>query len=52
LKKKILIISALLVPESWEKSEEELEDDIRRGLSPKDIPWCEKIEKVRVLSEG
>ena len=49
-KKKVLIITATLVPESWRKTNEELEIDIRKKLSPTEIPWAAKIEKVTVLS--
>ena len=50
LKKKVLIITATLVPESWRRTNEELEIDIRKKLSPTEIPWVAKIEKVTVLS--
>lgn len=52
MKNKVLIITAILVSESWEKTDEELEADIKAELSPKDIPWVKKIEKIKVLSES
>ena len=50
--KKLLIITALLRPEASEKPDEELQADVKAKLSPEDIPWVEKIEKITVLSEG
>lgn len=38
LKNKVVIITAILVPESREKTDEELEADIKAELNPKDIP--------------
>lgn len=52
VKKKVCIITAILVPESWEKTDEEIEADIRAGLRPESMPWVEKIEKITVLSGG
>jgi hypothetical protein len=47
-KKAILV--TLLVEESYEKSNKEIENEIFEELSkglPK-IPWCKKVEKVTV----
>jgi len=52
MKNKVLIIKAKLVPESWERKDEELEAEIKAELNPRDIPWVEKIEDVKVLSES
>ena len=49
--RKVLIITAVLRPEAWEKPDEELEADIKKRLSLEDIPWVERLEKIRVLSE-
>jgi len=51
LKNKVLIIKAKLVPESMEKADEELEADIKAELNPRDIPWVEEIEDIKVSSE-
>jgi hypothetical protein len=52
MKNKVLIIKAKLVHESWGKTNEELEAEIKTELNPRDIPWVEKIEEVKVLSES
>lgn len=52
MKKKVLIITAVLISEAWERSDEELEADIKARLSPRDIPWAQEIEKISVLSES
>ncbi|MBS7632229.1 hypothetical protein KEJ15_01210 [Candidatus Bathyarchaeota archaeon] len=48
---KKLIIEMVLVPESFGKRAEEIERDIleelRHGLLI--IPWCDKVERVRVV---
>lgn len=49
-KKKILIITGILESESLARSNQDLEADIKRRLDPKDIPWVERIEKIKVLS--
>lgn len=51
LRRKVLILTAILVPESREKSDGELEAEVRKELDPKEIPYCEKIEHIKVLSE-
>ncbi|MBS7632719.1 hypothetical protein KEJ15_03740 [Candidatus Bathyarchaeota archaeon] len=47
---KKVIIEMVLVSESFGKRAEEIEQDIleelRHGLI---IPWCDKVEKVRVV---
>ena len=52
IKKKLLIITAILAAEASEKSDEQLQAEIKAKLRPEDIPWAEEIEKVTVLSEG
>lgn len=52
MKKKVVTITAILVPESWEKTDKEIETDIKKELKSGDIPWCERIEKITVLNEG
>jgi len=48
-----VIIEAILVPESlntWSKEiEKEILKEIRHG--PLSIPWCSKVEKVRVVEQ-
>ena len=41
-KRKIVIITAILVPEALEKTDKELEAEIRAELSSTDIPWCKR----------
>ena len=48
---KVCIISCILTPEAEARRNEDLETEIREELSPEEIPWCERIEKVKVLSE-
>lgn len=50
VRRKVVIITATLVLESWEKTDEELEADITKSLSPTHIPWVAQLEKVTVLS--
>jgi hypothetical protein len=50
--RKKVLITGILVPESWEEKDEDLEDDIRKELKARDIPWCEKIEKIKVFRES
>ncbi len=50
MKEKFLIITAMLVRESWGKTDKELEAEIRKEISPKKIPYCERIEKISVIS--
>lgn len=49
---KVVIITAVLVPEADAKKDEEIESDIRTELTPEKIPWCEAIEKIKVLSNS
>ncbi|MGQ9507263.1 MAG: hypothetical protein ACUVTB_05325 [Candidatus Bathycorpusculaceae bacterium] len=48
-----LIIRAVLVPESLNKQPEEIEreifKEIHQGLLV--IPWCNKVEKIRVIDK-
>jgi len=52
LKRKIVIITAILVPEALKKKDRELEAEIRAELSSRDIPWCERIKNIEVLSNS
>ena len=52
MKKKVVIITATLSPETLEIKDKEIEEVIRLYLNPSDIPFCESIEKVTVLSES
>ena len=49
---KIAVITAQLSPDARAYTDKELEAMLRIYLSPKDIPLCEKIEKVKVESQG
>jgi len=51
-KRKIVIITAILVPEASEKTDKELEAEIRAELSSTDIPWCKRIIDIKVLSNS
>ena len=46
---KVCIITFVLVPEADAKKDEEIEADIRTELEGK-IPWCERVEKITILS--
>jgi hypothetical protein len=48
--RKIMVIFSL-VEESQEKSSEELEEEISKELSNILLPWCETIERVKVVDE-
>lgn len=50
---KKLLIEVLLVEESREKTDRELEAEIRDELSENThvIPWAAKIERMQVISE-
>jgi len=52
VKRKVCIITCILTPESWKTKDKEIETAIRLHLKPEDIPYCKRIEKVTVLSEG
>ena len=52
MKKKVAVITALLSAEASEMKDKEIAGIIRLYLKAEDIPFCEKIEKVEVLSEG
>ena len=45
---KVAIITAILKPEI-EMSDKQLEAVMKFYLKPEDIPFCERIEKVKVL---
>lgn len=45
----MLVLS--LVEESREKTNEEIEEEILREFSATLIPWCKKIEKVKVIEQ-
>jgi len=49
MKRKIAIISVLLVPEAESESDEELEEEIWSELEDTAIPWSERVIKVTVL---
>ena len=51
-RRKKVLITCILVPESWEEKDGDLENDIRKELKARDIPWCEKIEKIEVFYES
>lgn len=45
------VIVAVLVPESKEKNNDELEEEIFDELSraPESIPWMKEVEKVEIV---
>lgn len=45
------VITILLSPEALEMKDKEIEGAIKMYLKAEDLPFCEKIEKVEVLSE-
>ena len=46
------VITILLVKESEEKSNKEVEDEILKELDSLRIPWMDKVEKVTVLESS
>jgi hypothetical protein len=48
--RKVLVILSLL-DESDDLTNEALEQEIQGGLSGTCIPWCKKVEKVRIIEE-
>jgi hypothetical protein len=51
MKKKVVMIIFSLVEESREKTNKELEEEIRKELSSIILPWCKEIEDVKVIEE-
>lgn len=49
-KRKVMIILTLL-DESREKTNEEIEEEIREELSCTNFPWCAETEKVKIIEE-
>ena len=48
MKTRKALIEISLVEESKERTNEEIEREILRELSTSSIPWCKKIENVKV----
>jgi len=46
------VITILLVKESEEKSNKEIEEEILKELGDLRIPWMDKVEKVAILESG
>lgn len=46
------VITVMLNTDALEMKDEELEGAIKFYLKAEDIPFCERVEKVQVLSEG
>jgi len=48
-----VIIEAILVPESASKNPKEIEKEILREIQHGSIiiPWCNRIEKVKIVDE-
>jgi hypothetical protein len=51
---KKVVIEAVLVPEASNKCSEEIEKEILREIKHGIIviPWCNRIEKVKVVDKG
>ena len=50
MRRKVVIITAILSPEASKMKNKEIEAAITLYLMAEDIPFCEKIEKVEILS--
>lgn len=50
MREKVLIMTAALVREAWDKLNEELEAETKAKMSPRNIPWVDRILAIRVLS--
>jgi hypothetical protein len=51
MRKRRAMILVSLVDESSERTCDEIEREILRELSAASIPWCKKIESVKVLED-
>jgi hypothetical protein len=49
MKTKKAIITITLVEESQQKANQEIENEILQELTPQQIPWCRKIETVKII---
>lgn len=51
MKKRMVMIVFSLVEESREKTNKELEEEIKKELSRITLPWCKEVEEVKVIEE-
>ncbi len=51
MKKRKVMIVLILLDESREKTNEELEEEIREAVSCTNLPWCAETEKVKIIEE-
>jgi len=49
VQRKIAVITVKLVEESIEEPNEKIEEEIRKELEERPIPWIARVEKVTVL---
>jgi hypothetical protein len=52
MKTRKAVIEISLVEESKEKTNEEIEKEILQELSAASIPWCKKIENVKIVKSN
>ncbi|HUV98475.1 MAG TPA: hypothetical protein VMW14_03120 [Candidatus Paceibacterota bacterium] len=52
MKTRKAVIEISLVEKSKEKTNEEIEKEILRELSAASIPWCKKIENVKIVESN